>query len=132
MKTCGLLVTVVLLLIAGSAQADWINPEQSRTTEKSLLSLAETGWRGPVASASDHWGAIEITHGWLPRPCTGCDLAVFVSDHSPSGKIEPERITPGRDNRGSDVVPEPSTFLLLGSGILGLAAAARRKLLAHI
>jgi hypothetical protein len=60
-----------------------------------------------------------VAYVWLTDPA-GIDRVTFIS-HDPNDGFGIDRVTIG------DPVPEPGTLLLLGGGMLGLVARARRR-----
>jgi hypothetical protein len=114
-----------------------IDPRGDMTTEEFTfsglnLSLAPGTYYLGMAGANLQWdyaSPVSTTAGALGLQL-GCDPSITCGNPTRWGNL-----SNGRDYAmeidGTAITPEPSTFALFGTGILGLAGVARRKFLSH-
>jgi hypothetical protein len=112
------------------------NPNGDRTTEEFTfsgldLSLAAGTYYLGMAGGNLEWDyaqPLSTTAGALGLQLE-CDPFIYCgSNITQWGKISR---TYAMEIDGTAITPEPSTFALLGTGILGLTGATRRKFLSH-
>jgi hypothetical protein len=74
-----------------------------------------------------------FTSMFPPTGVGSIDFTVQLGNHRPLGPLAPNVTTSGYLSSGESVaplvVPEPSSLALLGTGVLGLAALLRRKMI---
>ena len=90
-----------------------------------------TGWLGDEGQSGNYFGATDGRYFDVFVPF-GQNLTIVVNDTAAAGLNDPIAIDISgySDSNYDDAIPppEPATVLTWGTGLLGIAAAARRKL----
>jgi hypothetical protein len=86
------------------------------------LSWGNVAWDDPVLFEFGDGGefSIDLSNAWFPTPGSSVVTATFTYETAPSGSF-------GTTGDTASPVPEPSTILLVGAGLLGLAGLGRKR-----